>query len=102
MRSRPLAEAQGHMEELADEVDDTGPILLDRPGRTGVVVVSVDDWARFEGLASEEETEWWLRSEKDRAARGEPPGAGEEGPGLDEEAVRRKYAHLLRRGSGVA
>jgi prevent-host-death family protein len=100
MRSEPLADAQDHLEQLADDAVDTGPILLSRPGRTGVVVVSVEDWQRLEDLASAEETEWWRRNAAEREAAGEPLGDGEEGPGLDEAGFRRRFAHLLPGGAG--
>ncbi|WP_322748328.1 MULTISPECIES: type II toxin-antitoxin system prevent-host-death family antitoxin, partial [unclassified Frankia] len=78
MRSEPLDAVRDRLDELADEVDQTGPIVLSRPGRTSVVVVSLDDWQRFEDLASEEETEWWRHVSAERAAAGEPPEDGED------------------------
>ncbi|WP_250292191.1 type II toxin-antitoxin system prevent-host-death family antitoxin [Frankia sp. CiP1_Cm_nod1] len=101
MRSEPLETAGNHLDQLADEAERTGPIALSRPGRNSVVVVSLEDWQRLEDLASEEETAWWRRDTAERATRGELPGEGEEGPGLDEDEIRHRYAHLLRR-DGVA
>jgi hypothetical protein len=49
------------------------------------------------GLASLEETTFWQRDEGERAAAGEAAGDGEDGPGLDEAAVRARYGHLLGR-----
>ena len=52
------------------------------------MVVSAEDWQRLEELESAEST-------AERAIQGEEPGAGEGGPGLDEAAFRRRFAHLL-------
>jgi hypothetical protein len=59
------------------------------------VLVSAEEWQRLEELESAESTAWWRRDAAERAAQGEEPGAGEEGPGLDEAAFRRRFAHLL-------
>ena len=60
-----------------------------------IVVVSAEDWQRLDELESAESTAWWRRDAAERAAQGEEPDAGEEGPGLDEAAFRRRFAHLL-------
>lgn len=79
-----------HLADLADEVETThGRVVLTREGRPDLVLLSADD------LASLEETILWQRDETERAADGEPPGEGEQGPGLNEAEVRAKYAHLL-------
>ena len=81
------------MAAAADEVEaGRGPVAFARPGHKPVVLVSVEEWQRLEELESAESTAWWRR---DAAERGEEPGAGEEGPGLDEAAFRRRFAHLL-------
>jgi len=60
-----------------------------------VAVVSAEQWQRLEELESAEATAW-RRDAAERAASGEPPGSGEERPGLDEAAFRRRFAHLFR------
>ncbi|WP_322759772.1 type II toxin-antitoxin system Phd/YefM family antitoxin [Frankia sp. Cr2] len=57
MRSEPLTDAKAHLDELADDVETTGPMLLSRPGRVGVIIVSAEDWQQVEDLISVEETE---------------------------------------------
>jgi PHD/YefM family antitoxin component YafN of YafNO toxin-antitoxin module len=80
----------------ADEVEaGRGPVAVPRPGHKLVVLVSAEEWQRLEELDSAESTAWWRRDAAERAAHGEDLGAGEEGPGLDEAAFRRRYAHLL-------
>lgn len=80
----------------ADEVEaGHGPVAIMRPGHKPVVLVSAEEWQRLEQLESAESTAWWRRDAAERAAQGEEPGAGEEGPGLDEAAFRRRFAHLL-------
>ena len=80
----------------ADEVEaGLGPVAVARPGHKSVVLVSADDWQRLEELESAESTAWWRRDAAERAARAEEPGAGEEGPGLDEAGFRRRFSHLL-------
>lgn len=91
MRAEPLDDAVTHLADLADEVETThGRVVLTREGHPDLVLLSADD------LASMEETIFWQRDESERAAEGEPPGDGEQGPGLDEGEVRAKYGHLLR------
>ena len=46
--------------------------------------------APAEEAESVEETAWWHRDAAERASLGEDPGAGEEGPGLDETTFRRR------------
>ena len=80
----------------ADEVEaGRGPVAITRPGHKTIVVVSAEDWQRLDELESAESTAWWRRDAAERAAQGEEPDAGEEGPGLDEAAFRRRFAHLL-------
>jgi prevent-host-death family protein len=80
----------------ADEVEaGRGPVAVTRPGHRPVVVVSVEEWHRLEELDSAESTAWWRREAAERTALGEDPGAGEEGPGLDEAEFRRRFEHLL-------
>jgi PHD/YefM family antitoxin component YafN of YafNO toxin-antitoxin module len=80
----------------ADEVEaGRGPIAVPRSGHKLVVLVSAEEWHRLEELDSVESTAWWRRDAAERAAHGEEPGAGEEGPGLDEAEFRRRFAHLL-------
>jgi prevent-host-death family protein len=80
----------------ADEVEaGRGPVAITRPGHKPVVLVSAEEWQRLDELESAESTAWWRRDAAERAANGEEPGAGEEGPGLDEAAFRRRFAHLL-------
>ena len=90
MRSEPLDDAVTHLADLADEVEAThGRVVLTREGRPDLVLLPADE------LATLEETVFWQRDEAERAAAGELPHDGEDGPGLDEAAVRAKYAHLL-------
>ena len=80
----------------ADEVEaGRGPVAVARPGHKSVVLVSAEEWQRLDELESAESTAWWRRDAGERAAQGEEPGAGEEGPGLDEAGFRRRFAHLL-------
>jgi PHD/YefM family antitoxin component YafN of YafNO toxin-antitoxin module len=80
----------------ADEVEaGRGAVAVTRPGHKSVVVVSVEEWQRLEELDSAESTAWRRRDATERAAQGEAPGTGEEGPGLDEAEFRRRFAHLL-------
>lgn len=81
----------------AEEVEaGRGPVAVSRPGHKPVVLVSAEEWQRLSELESAEETAWWRRDAAERASSGEEPGAGEEGPGLDEAAFRRRFAHLFR------
>jgi prevent-host-death family protein len=90
VRREPLDEASNHLAELADEIDRDGErVLLTRPGHDDLVLMPADE------LASLTETVFWQRDEAVRAAAGEPPGDGEDGPGLDEAAVRQRFARLL-------
>jgi prevent-host-death family protein len=80
----------------ADEVEaGRGPVAITRPGHKPVVLVSAEEWQRLDELESVESTAWWRRDAAERAARGEEPRAGEEGPGMDEAGFRRRFAHLL-------
>ena len=75
----------------AEEVEaGRGPVAVARPGHQLVVLVSAEEWQRLEELESAESTAWWRRDAAERAAAGEEPGAGEDGPGLDEGAFRRR------------
>jgi antitoxin YefM len=90
VRAEPFDDAVTHLADLADEVETTrGRVLLTRAGHPDLVLLSADD------LAALEETVAWQRDEAERAADGEPPADGEQGPGLDEAEVRRRYGHLL-------
>ena len=81
----------------ADEVEaGRGPVAVGRPGHKAVVLVSAEEWQRLEELESVEATAWWRRDAAEPARSGEKPGAGEEGPGLDEVEFRRRFAHLFR------
>lgn len=92
VRTEPFDDAVLHLADLADEVETTqGRVKLTRQGHADLVLLSADD------LASLEETIFWHRDEAARAADGEPPGDGEEGPGLTESEVREQFAHLLNR-----
>lgn len=80
----------------ADEVEaGHGPVAIMRQGHKPVVLVSAEEWQRLEELESAESTAWWRRDAAERSAQGEEPGAGEGGPGLNEAAFRRRFAHLL-------
>jgi len=82
---------------VADEVEaGRGPVALVRPGHRPVVLVSAEEWERLEELESAESTAWWRRDAAERAAEGEPADAGEDGPGLNEDEFRRRFAHLFR------
>jgi antitoxin YefM len=92
VRAEPFDDAVSHLADLADEVEAThGRVKLTREGHSDLVLLSADD------LASLEETVLWQRDEAERAAAGEPPGDGEEGPGLSEAEVRARFGHLLDR-----
>jgi prevent-host-death family protein len=87
-----LETAATHLAELADEVESSGGrIRLTRDGHPDLLLISADD------LDSLQETMFWYGDALDRAAEGELPGEGEEGPGLDESQVRELYEDLLRR-----
>lgn len=73
-----------------------GPVAVELGRHEVVVVGSAQDWQRLEELESAESTAWWRRDAAERAAQSEEPGAGEEGPGLDETDFRRRFAHLFR------
>jgi antitoxin YefM len=92
VRAESFDDAVSHLAALADEVEAThGRVKLTREGHADLVLLSAED------LASLEETIFWQRDEAERAADGEPPGDGEEGPGLTEAEVREQFAHLLNR-----
>jgi hypothetical protein len=42
-------------------------------------LISAADWPGTEELISVEETEWWMRSERERATRGDPPEQDSDG-----------------------
>jgi PHD/YefM family antitoxin component YafN of YafNO toxin-antitoxin module len=80
----------------ADEVEaGRGPVAVARPGHQSVVLVSTEEWQRLQELESAESTAWWRRDAAERAASGEEPEDGEDGPGLGEAAFRRRFAHLF-------
>jgi PHD/YefM family antitoxin component YafN of YafNO toxin-antitoxin module len=80
----------------AEEVEaGRGPVAVARPGHQSVVLVSAEEWQRLQELESAESTAWWRRDAAERAASGEDPGDGEDGPGLGEAAFRRRFAHLF-------
>jgi PHD/YefM family antitoxin component YafN of YafNO toxin-antitoxin module len=93
------SEQPSEAEQLAAAADEVeagrGPVAIARPGHKLVVVVSAEDWQRLEELESAESTAWWRRDAAERAVHGEAPGSGEEGPGLDEAAFRRRFGHLI-------
>ena len=72
-----------------------GPVAVARPGHQPLVLVSAEEWQRLEELESAESTAWWRRDAAERAASGEEPGTGEDGPALDEAAFRRRFGHLF-------
>jgi hypothetical protein len=72
-----------------------GPVVVSRPGHKLVVLVSAEEWQRLEKLESAEATAWWRRDAADRANSDEEPWEGEEGLGLDEAEIRRRFAHLF-------
>jgi PHD/YefM family antitoxin component YafN of YafNO toxin-antitoxin module len=97
VRNEPLSEADP-LAAVADEVEaGRGPVALVRPGHRPVVLVSMEEWQRLDELESAESTAWWCRDAAERAAQGEAPGEGEEGPSLDEAEFRHRFAHLFRR-----
>jgi PHD/YefM family antitoxin component YafN of YafNO toxin-antitoxin module len=97
VKEEPIGDP-GDLEAIADEVEaGQGPVALVRPGHRPVVLVSAEEWQRLDELESAESTAWWRRDAADRsAASAERPGDGEDGPGLDEEEFRRRFAHLFR------
>jgi PHD/YefM family antitoxin component YafN of YafNO toxin-antitoxin module len=92
-------EQRGDAERLAAAAEEVeagrGPVAVARPGHQPVVLVSAEEWQRLEELESAESTAWWRRDAAERAASGEEPGSGEDGPGLDEAAFRRRFGHLF-------
>jgi PHD/YefM family antitoxin component YafN of YafNO toxin-antitoxin module len=69
-----------------------GPVAVARPGHQPVVLVSAEEWQRLQELESAESEAWW----RDAAGRAVPePRGGEDGPGLGEAALRRRFAHLF-------
>ena len=92
-------EQRGDADRLAAAAEEVeaghGPVAVARPGHQPVVLVSAEEWQRLEELESAESTAWWRRDASERAASGEEPGAGEDGPGLDEAAFRRRVGHLF-------
>lgn len=96
VRNEPLSDADP-LAAVADEVEaGRGPVAFVRPGHRPVVLVSADEWERLDELESAESTAWWRRDAAERAAQGEPPSEGEDGPGLDEDEFRQRFAHLFR------
>src|SRR5215471_8831295 len=80
----------------AEEVEaGRGPVAVARPGHQPVVLVSAKEWQRLQVLESAESTAWWRRDAAERAASGEEPESGEDGPGLDEAAFRHRFGHLF-------
>ena len=80
----------------AEEVEaGRGPVAVASPGHQPVVLMSGEEWQRLQELESAESTAWWRRDAAERAASGEGPGSGEDGPGLGEAAFRRRFAHLF-------
>lgn len=74
----------------AEEVEaGRGPVAVARPGHQPVLLVSAEEWQRLQDLESAESTAWWRRGAAERAA------SEEDGPGLDEAAFRRRFAHLF-------
>lgn len=97
VRSEPLDTAAAHLTELADEVQASGgQVRLTREGHPDLVLISADY------LEALRETMFWYEDALDRAAEGELPGEGEEGPGLNEARVRELYLELLRRRDSAA
>jgi len=98
-------EQHGDADRLAAAAEQVeagrGPVAVARPGHQPVVLVSAEERQRLEELESAESTAWWRRDAGERAASGEEPGSGEDGPGLDEAAFRRRSAHLFP-GAGAA
>ena len=92
-------EQHGDADRLAAAAEEVeagrGPVAVARPGHQPVVLVSAEEWQRLQELESAESTAWWRRDAAERAASGEQPGSGEDGPGLDEAAFRRRFAHLF-------
>ena len=61
MDAKTLAEARHDLEKLMDEaVESHEPVVITRDGKPPVVLVSLDDWS------SQQETEYLLRSPKNR------------------------------------
>lgn len=91
VRSEPLDTAAAHLAELADEVQASGgQVRLTREGHPDLLLISADY------LESLQETMFWYQDALDRAADGELPGEGEEGPGMNEAEARTMFAHLLQ------
>jgi PHD/YefM family antitoxin component YafN of YafNO toxin-antitoxin module len=88
----------GRLAAATEEVEaGRGPVAVARPGHQPVVLVSAEQWQRLQELESAESTAWWRRDSAERGASGQEPGSGEDGygPGLDEAAFRRCFAHLF-------
>lgn len=92
VRTNPLESADARIVELADEVESShGRVVFTRDGEPVAALLSADE------LESIEATLWWYQDAAERAARGERPGEGENGPGLDEAQARALYDDLVRR-----
>jgi PHD/YefM family antitoxin component YafN of YafNO toxin-antitoxin module len=95
VRTDALEREDARVIELADEVESSrGRVVFTRGGEPVAALLSADE------LESIEATLWWYQDAAERAARGEPPGDGEDGPGLDEAGARALYDEIVRRGSG--
>src|SRR5260370_16015807 len=99
VKEKPIDDA-GALEAIANEVEaGGGPVALVRPGHRPVVLVSAEEWQRLDELESADSTAWWRRDAAGRRdATGEEVGDDEHAQGLDEDEVRRRFAHPFRPG----
>jgi prevent-host-death family protein len=95
LRTDALERENARVVDLVNEVGSSrGRVVFTRGGEPVAALLSADE------LESIEATLWWYQDAAERAARGEPPGDGEDGPGLDKAQAHALYDEIARRGAG--